>query len=244
MKDYTAAQELQVQEADMAGTGIRGASITSQQGLRKALQALATFEKARDDLEQYTTPAEIAAAMLWHAYIRGRIENQSVADLGAGCGILGIGALLLGAREVHFIDTDSAACALIRQNLCSLHLPVRDAEQEEGRFGQAQVHCSPVLAFRTPVTTVVQNPPFGTRSTGADVAFLAQACSVAQQAIYTLHKTTTLPYLRKTIAGFGWQVEEEQDLAYPLPAARDFHERKRHEIAVTWLTLVKDSKSF
>ena len=52
------------------------------------------------DLEQYETPAHIASHMLWGAYLKGDIEGRRVGDLGAGCGMLSVGAGALGAESV------------------------------------------------------------------------------------------------------------------------------------------------
>ena len=44
-------------------------------------------------------------------------ENQTIADIGCGSGILSLGALLLGAKEVHAIDTDPLAVKTTKSNL-------------------------------------------------------------------------------------------------------------------------------
>ena len=52
----------------------------------------------------------------------GPVDDAAVLDLYAGSGALGIEALSRGARRCVFVDTDAAACAVIRRNLESLGL--------------------------------------------------------------------------------------------------------------------------
>ena len=61
------------------------------------LSRLRVFYKAKVRVEQYPTDSEIAAQMLWESHLRGDIEGKVIVDLGCGTGILGIGALILGA---------------------------------------------------------------------------------------------------------------------------------------------------
>jgi len=85
-------------------------------------------------------------------------EMSRVLDLYAGSGTLGIEALSRGAGWCDFVERDSAACGVIRENL-------RATEFEE----QARVHCLSVerAVDRTkadasgPYTLVLADPPYG-----------------------------------------------------------------------------------
>ena len=79
------------------------------------LSKLNVFTKAKVRLEQYPTDSEIAATMLWDAYMQGHIEDKILADLGSGTGILGIGAILLGAKHVYFVDADREVLDILRE---------------------------------------------------------------------------------------------------------------------------------
>ena len=70
------------------------------------LQSVRTFEEPSSALEQYMTPATIAADMLFEAYSRGDIQGLKVVDLGCGTGMLSIGSALLGAGMVVGFDAD------------------------------------------------------------------------------------------------------------------------------------------
>lgn len=47
-------------------------------------------------------------------------ENQTVADIGCGSGILSLGAIMLGAKNVYAVDTDALATKTCRSN-CQLN---------------------------------------------------------------------------------------------------------------------------
>ncbi len=63
-------------------------------------------------------------------------ETQTIADIGCGSGILSLGAVLLGAKEVYAVDTDPLATKTCRSN-CQLnnidrqHLTVQDGSIEK-----------------------------------------------------------------------------------------------------------------
>ena len=71
----------------------------NQKQLAMQLSKLVSVESKKVQLEQYPTDSEIAAEILWAAFMQGDIEDKSIADFGCGNGILGIGALLLGAKR-------------------------------------------------------------------------------------------------------------------------------------------------
>ena len=70
------------------------------------LQKVPEFEKPSPALEQYITPAGIAADIIYIAHQYGDIENKVVFDLGCGTGIFAIGATLTGAKTVIGFDID------------------------------------------------------------------------------------------------------------------------------------------
>ncbi len=53
-------------------------------------------------------------------------ENQIIADLGCGSGILSLGSILLGAKKVYAVDTDALATKTCRSN-CKLNQISRDS---------------------------------------------------------------------------------------------------------------------
>lgn len=92
--------------------------------LEMELERLEGFERPTSRLEQYGTPAPVAARLLHHAAMQGAIEGRRVVDLGCGTGILGCGAALLGASAVTGLDIDPAAVAAARRNADRLGLDI------------------------------------------------------------------------------------------------------------------------
>ena len=94
--------------------------IGTKSQLAIALSKLDGFKDPKLRQEQYITDSEIAASVLWSAHLFKDIEGKVIADLGCGTGVLGIGALLLGAKMVLFIDSDKEALAIAKKNVLKL----------------------------------------------------------------------------------------------------------------------------
>ena len=97
------------------------------------LERLAGFENPSPEMEQYATPASVAADMLYLAYLRG--DLRVVCDLGTGTGILAIGAALLGARAIG-VDIDMQALKVARANAARMGVDafaLSDVERDELR---------------------------------------------------------------------------------------------------------------
>ena len=70
------------------------------------------------ELEQYTTSGDIAASWLAQIAAFGDLStDSSIADLGAGNGILGIGAALMGVSQVVLVEVDEQACSVAFQSI-------------------------------------------------------------------------------------------------------------------------------
>ena len=68
------------------------------------------------ELEQYPTEGNLAAA--WLTKIDLAMDLQvNVLDLGAGNGVLGIGAAFLGAEHVTMVECDADTVEILQQNV-------------------------------------------------------------------------------------------------------------------------------
>lgn len=124
---------------------------------------------ARD--EQYLTPPDLAARLIFHAHARGDIGGRRVCDLGTGTGILAIAAAMLGASEVTGVDRDRGALVVAEENARMLRVSPHFIE------GDVSDHD---LASRIGLfDTVVMNPPFGAQNRHADRPFLDTALVLA-----------------------------------------------------------------
>ena len=200
----------------------------SQQSLAIQLSKLKTFTKPKMKLEQYSTDSNIAAELLWDAYMQGAIEDKTVADLGAGTGILGIGALILGAKRVFFVEIDPEAIQTLKENLATL-----DISPESYTILEADL-----TSFTQKVDLILMNPPFGTKEEHADIRFLTHAMSLTKH-IYTLHKSSTLPFLKQTITKQCWKIAKELTHSFPLKHSMEHHTKSKRLIKVSTLELVK-----
>ncbi len=88
----------------------------NQKALALILSRLQSFTKPNVREEQYATPAELAAGVLWKISLEKNIIGKTILDLGCGTGILGLGALLLGAKKVGFVDADNEALLIAKKN--------------------------------------------------------------------------------------------------------------------------------
>ncbi|MHA1935376.1 MAG: METTL5 family protein, partial [Candidatus Thorarchaeota archaeon] len=172
-------------------------------------------------LEQYPTPAKIAATILFAAQMEhGDVSDRTVCDLGCGDGIFAIGAALLGAKRVIGIDVQSKALKAAQRN--SSMLGTEDAIDlvlgEVSSFN-----------FRESIDTVVSNPPFGVQKRGADLSFLRKALSIAG-VTYSIHLSgaKNRNFLQESIKNLGGTVTQIETFEFPIRKMFKFHRKEKH----------------
>ncbi|MFB6269579.1 MAG: METTL5 family protein [Halobacterium sp.] len=169
--------------------------------MKRALERrLADVEGFRDPsaaLEQYPTPADLAAHLLHLADLQGDIAARSVADLGAGTGMLALGAATRSPERVVAIERDPDALAIARENEARID-PAVSVDWVRGDATR------PPLSA---VDTVVMNPPFGAQRgrEHADRAFLAATADVAA-ASYSVHNAGSREFVESFAADRGGEV--------------------------------------
>jgi len=191
------------------------------------LQGLGGFEKPEPKLEQYITPATIAADLLYFALGFDDIVNKNVIDLGCGNGVFAIGAGLLGAGSVTGVDVDRGAVEIARKNAlmhdCQVDLICSPVENVEGRFD-----------------TCIQNPPFGAQNRHADLPFLRKAVEIAD-VVYSMHNSVTDRFIRKEVGNLGGQVDTVRDYEFEIHHTFDFHRKEKKSVNVTLYRIVSAS---
>lgn len=205
--------------------------IVSKSGLAIILSGLKGFSEPKVRQEQYLMDSEIGASVLWSACLLGDIEGKVIADFGCGTGLLGIGALLLGAKYAVFVDSDKKALETAKNNSSKL-------KSEGYSLGKARFICKDIGKLKIKVEAVLQNPPFGTKTRHNDIFFLEKALETAP-IVYSFHKSETLGFLEKFLARKNAKITHNWGFKFPLKATFSFHRRQIHRINVNCLRLAK-----
>ena len=170
------------------------------------LERIESFDHPSLKHEQYSTPASVAADLLFLAYMHD--DLGVVCDLGCGTGILAVGAALLGAKSIG-VDIDPFALASAKTNAKKL-----DAEVE---FILGDVKD---LEFKG-IDTVVMNPPFGAqKSSQGDRPFLKKAMHMAKT-IYTINNAGSEGFIQRFIK--PCKVQEIYHIPFRLKRSFEFH---------------------
>ncbi len=190
--------------------------------LEMRLQGLEGFSRPRPELEQYPTPAPLAARLLFLANGHGEIEGRSVLDLGSGTGVLACGAALLGATGLTGVERDPDAIAVAERNADRLGVAVA--------WVRGEVGADPSPIGSRVFDTVVMNPPFGAQTRHADRPFV-DAALVHGRMVYGIFNAGTLPFLARYLGGRG-MILETVAARLVLPRSMAHHRKETVEIPV------------
>ncbi len=189
--------------------------------LETTLQRLRPLDSRSAQLEQYPTPAYIAADVLWEAYGSGDIQGRDVADLGCGNGVFSIGAKLLGADRVVGLDVDKDAVEVASENASDLSLEI-------------EFIVSDVSDFQGSFHTTIQNPPFGAQTKHADRAFIEKSISISPT-VYSLHNEISMDFVSHMIESLGATCATVKRYKFEIPYAFEFHRKTRETVSVVLL---------
>jgi putative methylase len=201
--------------------------------LEMTLQRLAGFSCPRAALEQYQTPASLAARLLFHAHMKGDIEAKKICDLGSGTGMLAIGAALLGAERVQGVDIDGKAIRVAKENAALLDVDVEFvvADVRDAAL-PAQLGCS---------DTVIMNPPFGAQKAHADRPFIDLALTLAP-VTYSIFNAGSVQFI-ETYTSKRAGIDERIGGIFPIKRTFSFHTQDVQEIGVEILRLKRKHQS-
>jgi len=194
---------------------------TKKRQLEMALQKLRPLTSRSPRLEQYPTPADIAADLLWEALAAGDIEGKDVIDLGCGNGILAIGAMLLGAHHAIGIDIDPEAINVAEQAAADTGVNVEFFEAD-------------VSTAKGSFDTALMNPPFGAQTKHADRPFIEKALQVAHRT-YSLHNYGTEAFIEKLVSSLGGVSLLVKRYKFEIPYAFEFHRKATESVSVVLL---------
>ncbi|MCK5548082.1 MAG: methyltransferase [Thermoplasmata archaeon] len=198
-----------------------------KKALEMKLQSLTTYT-SKVELEQYNTPADIAADILSLAYSLGDIAEKKVVELGCGNGIFAIGAKLLGADEAIGMDIDGGAVEVARENTARMGVKVEFVKSD-------------VKDFRERCDTVLQNPPFGAQKSHkhADMVFLRKAFEIGR-VIYSLHLADTEDFVMRSVEMCGGGTTLIKRYKFPIAHTYPFHRKERKNIDVILIRGIKN----
>jgi len=159
--------------------------------------------------EQYVTSSDIAARMVYQAFLDGNIQGKKVADLGCGNGVLSVASALLGANSVNAYDIDPEMVSVATDN---------------ARAYPINVYHLDINKITESFDTVVMNPPWGASNTHADMPFIKKAVEIADH-IYSIHNRTTEEFLDKVFNDIGI-VKRKILVSIDVPRIYSHHTRK------------------
>jgi putative methylase len=205
----------------MGGTAQK--RLVRKRDLERVLSDIEANPLPKAYFEQYTTPSNVAAEMLYlAAYVNDDIIGRTVVELGCGTGRLAIGAALLGAKEVFGVDVDGTA--------------VRIAQKNAERLGvNEQMHwiVGDIGVVNGAFDTVLQNPPFGVQRRRADRRFIVKSLQLGG-AVYSFHKSGegNREFIKRFIEEHGGKITNIFPITMEIPRMFEFHTKKKRAIQV------------
>lgn len=196
-----------------------------QKKLEMLLQNVPDHPSPNPDLEQYATPASIAADMLYLAHSQDDVVDKAIADLGCGTGIFCVGAKLLGASAVVGVEVDPGAIEVAR-NYCG----------HEGL--EIEFVNSNVTDYSGTCDTVIMNPPFGSQTKRADRKFLEKALEIGG-VTYSLHLEKTHEFIELLVEKLGGKIEMTKSYEFPIQHMFEFHRQDKVEYDIRLYRIVK-----
>ena len=201
----------------------------SKKELEVILSKLNQINSPKVNLEQYATPSNIAAEVLWLAFMNGDIKNKVIADLGCGNGILGIAAALLNAKKTIFLDTDNSSLVIAKHNFESLKLK------------NAVFLNMDILNFNEKIDTVIQNPPFGVQDEHTDRNFLIRAMA-SSKTIFSFHKLESKNFIIALAREYNFKLDRTLKFRFRLKKTQAFHTKNDYFVDVGCFLLRKIRK--
>ena len=182
------------------------------------LSGLTSYTCDSVELEQYSTDGDLAARWLADIAAFGDLSGGcKVADLGAGNGVLGLGALAMGAERAILVEADQAACDIAKSNAESMGF------SESVEVIRATLGSDPVDLSSADV--VICNPPWGRQTPRADRPFL-EAIIAAEAPAHLLHSAGAT-HIQSLFEDAGWPAERYGEADFALPASYSHHSRQR-----------------
>jgi len=194
--------------------------ILKKRHLEMLLEGVPDYVSPRAILEQYKTPASIAADVLWFAYNLGDIRGRCVMDLACGTGIFAIGAAILGAGKVFGVDIDREALRVAEEAAEQMGLADRI------QFIEGDIRDDSILGLSgLKIDTLIQNPPFGSQrrvKRGADRLFIERSLEISR-VVYSFHMLGSEDFVKRYFKKIGGEITHRLYYKFPIPRIYEFH---------------------
>ena len=223
--------------------------ISKKKHLEMILENVPGHPNPKVDLEQYSTPATIAADLIWNADGLGDIRDMNILDLGCGTGMFAIASSLMGASYSLGVDIDEESIALAKNtknaifqqhDICEVNTNfiVGDINSfnsisdllNESNTQNIEYNEMSINRF----DTLIQNPPFGSQEKGtrhADRKFMDFAVNSAD-VIYSFHMKNTEEFIIDYYRDLGAEVSHKLVYKFPIPKIYDFHREDSRDVKV------------
>jgi putative methylase len=194
-----------------------------KRALARRLAAVEAFPDPDPALEQYPTPADLAAHLVALADLHDDLAGRTVADLGAGTGMLALAAATRSPQRVLAVELDAGAVRIAREN----------ERRVDPGTGVDWVRGDATRPPLSAVDTVVANPPFGAQrgNEHADRAFLAAAADLATVS-YSVHNAGSEEFVESFAVDRGGEVTHAFAAEFPVDAQFEFHTSDREVLDV------------
>src|SRR5207247_11251831 len=90
---------------------------------------------------------------------------------------------------------------------------------------------SDIEKFNGRFDTVIMNPPYGTRTSHADIRFLEKAFLLAPVA-YSIHKSATRDFLLQFVKRSDTNVDAVRSMRLQIPHLFEFHQNKQKRLDI------------
>ena len=228
--------------------------ISKKKHLEMILERIPKHPNPKVGLEQYSTPATIAADLIWNAYGLGDINDMNILDLGCGTGIFAIASSLMGASYSLGVDIDEESVDLAKITKNDI-FQEHDIDNANANFIVGDINSFNSISdllnesshekidnnamSLNRFDTLIQNPPFGSQEKGkrhADRRFMEFAVSSAD-VIYSFHMKNTEEFVIDFYRELGADVTHKLVYKFPIPKIYDFHKDESRDVKVVVLRI-------
>jgi len=199
----------------------------------ESLESLKLPDNPDSNLEQYFTPPKFALNFIKKV----DVKNLTILDLASGPGVLGLCALLLGAKKVFMLDIDSKAITVSKKNYDFL-------KNKFNWIGDCEFINKDISLLKKSelleIDVCLINPPFGTTDNNKklDVIFLKKAMKLSN-VVLTMHKTASKDFIKQVINDSNFKLFIEEDFLFPIYKIYNHHKSDVVKVLVTLFILKK-----